>query len=467
MKIKHLISASVVAALALTGFTASAGNVDADAASMAAKKFINQHATEQGKLMGPGSVSLRLAHTEPSAVEGNAYYVFNIQGGGWVIIAGDDRAKQVLAYGEEGSIDMNSMPVNMKGYMDRYKAQIETIQKFKGKTEPMKAPKRRTPVAPLLKSVNWSQHVPFYNQCYFNGSYCSVGCAGLGMAQILNYWEYPKESEGLGAYSPAWNLSVPALPATTFDYDKILDCYLVWNDEGNLAWAPGVTDENKDEVAKLCRYASQSCLMNFSPNGSGSNVTKQYEGFLKMGYTTEAKLLGIEAWPTRNTWNTWDYTDDQWVDSMYKQLELHRPLPYSSEGFTDGHTFVVDGFDADGLFHCSWGWNGRGDGYFQHGAFNVTVAGEYMEFNESLFMVIDLYPYEGYVSPNDPDVGQTYELGDVNKDGIINVSDVTRLISVVLSGADIDLLVADMDGSGSLTVADVTMLISYVLSRAE
>ncbi len=90
-----------------------------------------------------------------------------------------------------------------------------------------------------------------------------------------------------------------------------------------------------------------------------------------------------------------------------------------------------------------------------------------MEFNESLFMVIDLYPYEGYVSPNDPDNTQTYELGDVNKDGTINVSDVTRLISVVLSGADIDLLVADMDGNGSLTVADVTMLINYVLSRPE
>ena len=465
MKIKNFITAGAIA-LALLGFNANAGNIDASAASMAAKRFVSQHAAEQGKLMGPGSVSLKLAYTEPSAVEGNAYYVFNIQGGGWVIISGDDRAKQVLAYGEQGSIDMNNMPVNMKGYMDRYKAQIETIQRFKGKTEPMKAPQRRTPVAPLLKSEGWSQHVPFYNQCpQYSGQYSSVGCAGLGMAQILNYWEYPTDLPALGSYyNTAMYSYVPSLPASTLDYDKILDCYLVWTESGSLAWADGVTDENKDEVAKLCRYAAQSCEMNFSPNGSGSNVTKQYKGFLKMGYSTNAKLLGIEAWLTRETWNTWDYTNDQWVDSMYKQLELHRPLPYSSEGFSDGHTFVVDGFDAEGLFHVSWGWNGRGDGYFQFGAFNVTVAGDYMEFNESLFMVIDLVPYEGYVSPNDPSSQPTYDLGDVNKDGNIDIADVTKLISLVLKNLSEGYLeVGDMDGNGTLNIADVTKLISTVL----
>ena len=464
MSIKKFVSASVFAALATLAFNAQAGDIDANAARMMAKNFINQHNATSMSFKAANN-DIKLTHAEKSSVEGNAYYIFNIDGGGWVIIAGDDRAKQVLAYGEEGSIDMNNMPVNMKGYMDRYKAQIETLQKFKGKTEPMKAPKRRTPVAPLLKSLNWSQHVPFYNQCYFNGSYCSVGCAGLGMAQILNYWEYPKESAGLDAYSPSWSLSVPALPATTFDYDKILDCYLIWNEEGKLAWADGVTDENKDEVAKLCRYASQSCLMNFSPNGSGSNVTKQYQGFLKMGYTTDAKLLGIEHWPTRETWNTWDYTDDQWVDSMYKQLELHRPLPYSSEGFTDGHTFVVDGFDADGLFHCSWGWNGRGDGYFQFGAFNVTVAGESMEFNESLFMVIDLYPYEGYVSPNDPSAEPQVMPGDFNGDGKLTIADVTEFINNLLNNIDVDPQIGDINGDNMVNISDVTAMINNLLNN--
>ena len=459
---------SISCVLAVAGLlTANAGSVDVNAARQAANSFLKAKLSTKGMFNAPSLADIKLAHAEASNIEGNAYYVFNIKGGGWVIIAGDDRAKQVLAYGENGNIDINDMPSNMKGYLDRYKAQIETIQNFKGETEPMKAPARRTPIEPLLKSVNWSQHVPFYNQCYFNGSYCSVGCAGLAMAQILNYWEYPKEISGLSGYSPSWSLSVPSLPATTFDYDKILDCYLVWNDAGSLAWADGVTDENKDEVAKLCRYAAQSCEMNFSPSGSGSNVTKQYKGFLKMGYSTNAKLLGIEAWSTRETWNTWDYTDDQWVDSINKQLEAHHPIPYSSEGFTDGHAFVIDGVDADGLYHISWGWNGRGDGWFQHGAFNVTVSGEYMEFNESLFMIIDLYPYEGYVSPNDPNNGggePTPMRGDINGDGAVDIADVTDLIDMILNNNTKP--EGDCDLDGAVDIADVTTLIDYLLNQA-
>ena len=457
----------MVAALGLMAFNATAGNIDANSARIAASKFLQQNKAATFKANSLSNI--KLTHTEKSAVEGNAFYVFNLDGGGWIIMAGDDRAKEVLAYGKTGSFDMNNLPVATKDYLNRYKAQIETMQNYKGEVEPMKAPKRRTPIGPLLKSVNWSQHVPFYNQCVFNGQYCSVGCAGLAMAQILNYWEYPKECDGLGGYSPSWSLSVPSLPATTFDYDKILDCYLVWNEEGKLAWVDGVTDENKDEVAKLCRYASQSCLMNFSPNGSGSNVTKQYNGFLTLGYDSNAKLVGIEAWPTRETWNTWDYTDAEWTALMDAQLEAHHPIPYSSEGFTDGHSFVVDGVDADGLYHVSWGWNGRGDGWFQHGAFNVTVQGEYMEFNESLFMVIDLCPYEGYVSPNDPDNGEQPVViaGDVDGNGTVAIDDLTMLVDYLLKGdgTNINLEAADVDGDGSVKIDDVTTLIDKLLQN--
>lgn len=466
MKIVRIMGTMALAAVAMLSFNAQANNINADNARMAASQFFKQHAASTISFKAPAVADIKLVHSEASNVEGNAYYVFNVQGGGWVIIAGDDRAKQVLAYNTEGSLNMNNLPESTKSYLDKYKEQIEMLKAYKGKTEPLKAPKRITPVAPLLKSQNWSQHNPFYNQCVFNGQYCSVGCAGLAMAQILNYWEYPKECDGLSGYSPSWSLSIPSLPATTFDYDKILNTYLVWTEDGRLAWADGVTDENKDEVAKLCRYASQSCLMNFSPDGSGSNVTKQYNGFLSLGYDTNAKLVGIEAWPTRETWNTWDYTDEEWTALMNAQLEAHHPIPYSSEDFTDGHSFVVDGVDADGLYHVSWGWNGRGDGWFQHGAFNVTVQGQSMEFNTSLFMVIDLCPYEGYVSPNDPGNGGETNVGDVNGDGNVNISDVTLLIDYLLNqdGTGLDLIAGDCDGNGEINISDVTILIDKLLN---
>jgi hypothetical protein len=54
--------------------------------------------------------------------------------------------------------------------------------------------------------------------------------------------------------------------------------------------------------------------------------------------------------------------------------------------------------------------------------------------------------------------------GDMDNNGVINVADVTLLISHVLnSGEYIDK--ADVDGNGAINVADVTLLISIVLNQ--
>ena len=56
--------------------------------------------------------------------------------------------------------------------------------------------------------------------------------------------------------------------------------------------------------------------------------------------------------------------------------------------------------------------------------------------------------------------------GDVNKDGRVNISDVTDLINYLLSGdaEGINLWAADVDSSGNINISDVTSLINYLLS---
>ena len=452
--------------LALAGLmAANAGNVDVNAARQAANNFVKQTMAAKGMLKAPAMADMKLAHAEKSSVEGNAYYVFNIQGGGWVIIAGDDRANQVLAYGDKGSIDMNNLPTNAKGYLDRFKSQIEKVQNYKGEFPRSQAPKRTKAVEPLMKS-NWGQDFFFGSQCPTSyGEACPVGCAGLAMAQILNYWEYPKESSGLPSYRNEYSYSfVPALDATTFNYDLILDQYTYLTEDGRLGLVAGVTQENKDEVGKLCRYASQSCLMNFATDGSGTNVLKQKNGFLAMGYDSSAKLVGIEAWASRETWNTWDYTDEEWIALINEQLEAGHPIPYSSEGGVDGHAFVVDGVDANGLYHCNWGYYGSADGYYAFGAFTPTVQGQTLNLNYGLFMVIDLFPFEGYVSPNAP-TDEEVIIGDVNGDKNVTIADVTALIDLLLAGGTIDNQTADVNGDQNVSIADVTALIDMLLSQ--
>lgn len=58
-----------------------------------------------------------------------------------------------------------------------------------------------------------------------------------------------------------------------------------------------------------------------------------------------------------------------------------------------------------------------------------------------------------------------FVLGDVNGDGIVNISDVTMLIDHLLSaGTEINERAADMNGDGVINISDVTALIDYLLS---
>ena len=61
------------------------------------------------------------------------------------------------------------------------------------------------------------------------------------------------------------------------------------------------------------------------------------------------------------------YTKDTWEQLIREELSAGRPIAYSGRkgfGAADGHSFVCDGIDADGLLHINWGWNGSYDGYF-------------------------------------------------------------------------------------------------------
>ena len=74
-------------------------------------------------------------------------------------------------------------------------------------------------------------------------------------------------------------------------------------------------------------------------------------------------------------------------------------------------------------------------------------------------------PVFGELDPHHFTVNISFILGDVNGDGEVNISDVTMLISMVLSGntTAAECPAGDYNGDGSLNIADVTALITRVL----
>ena len=466
MKIKQLIYSCALTAFAMASFNASAGSVDVNAAQAAAGRFIQKNMP--AKLRSSAKPSVRLAYTEKSNVQDNAYYVFNIDGGGWVIIAGYDKAKEVLAYGTEGSIDVNAMPDNMKGYLKMLKGQIETAQAYKGKTVPAKATKLSTAVEPLLKT-RWGQGEPWNRLCPVNGSgqTTSVGCAPLAMAQVVNYWKYPNEVPELPSYPGTGYQWYPSMPATTFDFDLIVDAYRYYDPVTGNPVVADYTEEQANEVAKLSRYCGQACKSRYGNSGTstGSYSYDQRTAFKTFGYNENLQLIGKD--PSYYNDNSNKYTIEQWCDLIRIELEAGRPIPYHD--MWEGHAWVLDGVDADGKFHMNWGFNGKFDGWYEIDAlaFHPYDDDEIWDFSQSSNsgnqMVIGCYPYEGYVIPGDEPQGLR---GDVNMDNEVTIKDVTMLIDYLLSGdaSAISLENADCNLIDGVTIADVTKLIDYLLS---
>ena len=62
--------------------------------------------------------------------------------------------------------------------------------------------------------------------------------------------------------------------------------------------------------------------------------------------------------------------------------------------------------------------------------------------------------------------GEAYTRGDVNNDGLVNISDVTTLINLLLGGNAGGNAAADCNSDGNVNITDVTALINFLLSHS-
>ena len=96
-----------------------------------------------------------------------------------------------------------------------------------------------------------------------------------------------------------------------------------------------------------------------------------------------------------------------------------------------------------------WGWDNFTD-------VHVLVAGDY----EITVSLQRNYVIIGKIA--EPEHG--YQKGDVNHDGVVNVTDVTALISHLMGGSvECCEICGDFNSDGTLNVTDVTLLISYIM----
>ena len=399
MKKLQLILLTIVAALSM-----NAASIDCGNAQTRATEFLK--AQSHGKFTANTSPGLQLVYAQMSSTSDDLanYFVFNTDDGSrFVIVAGDDRAQGILAYGE-GALDMSNLPEGMKWILKCYDAEMEYLHANPDAQSPRLNTSRDLYVEPML-TCTWSQNEPYWNKCpVMNGSRSATGCGATALSQLMYYWKYPSEAPELPGYvTRTMQYEMPALPSVTLNWDNMLDTYR------NVQY----TKEQGDAVATLMLYCGQACYMDYSPQASDAR-DMEYMATALMTFGYKASFLIRD-----------DYETDEWEQIMLQEMEEGRPILYHGmdRNGSGGHLFVLDGYE-NGNYHINWGWEGNGDGFF---ALDEFVVGSY-SFTEGQEMTCLIEPSWSNepIKAYDVEVGGIYyrmEDGEavvVNKDSRFN-----------------------------------------------
>lgn len=309
------------------------------------------------------------SRTATTASPSDAYYVFNNDAGGFVIIAGDDAVMPVLGYTSTGSFDAENLPDGLKDLLKSYERQIAALGD--NYVANQTATRAAFTGEKLLKTAKWNQMAPFNK--YTPNNYVT-GCVATAGAIVMKHHGYP--AKGTGSHSYTWN-GQDLTANFEHDYD--------W---ANMpAKYDGTNDAAFDGVARLMADLGVAVEMQYDKDGSGAYIgnlvtaLQKYYGYSKLSHLMAIEDVGAEAWNSR----------------LREEIDANRPVLYAaSDPARGGHAFVIDGY-KDESFSVNWGWGGYCNGFYQIGALNPESNGkpEGDKYNVGQSAVFGMEPSDG------------------------------------------------------------------------
>ena len=340
--------------------------------SLQAKRITQWQAQQQaysfwGKQMPQKARAKSRAAT--TASRSDAYYVFNNDAGGFVIIAGDDAVTPVLGYTSTGSFDAENLPDGLKDLLKSYERQIAALGD--NYVANQTATRAGFTGENLLNTAKWNQMAPFNK--YTPKNYVT-GCVATAGAIVMKHHGYP--AKGTGSHSYTWNgKTLSANFENTYDWASMPAKY------------DGTNDAAFDGVARLMADLGVAVEMQYNKDGSGAYIgnlvtaLQKYYGYSKLSHLMAIEDVGAEAWNGR----------------LREEIDANRPVLYAaSDPAAGGHAFVIDGY-KDESFSVNWGWGGYCDGFYQIGALNPESAGKPTgdKYNVSQSAVFGMEPSDG------------------------------------------------------------------------
>ncbi len=344
------------------------------------------------------------------------FYVFNYPSGGFAIIGGDEQARELLGYSEQGAFDIDKIPDGLKEMLNAYSYQIinaieNPMEEGATSVRRKEAAKSKEPIEELIKT-KWDQGEPFnYTIPKLGASYplFVTGCNATAAAQIMKYYEYPTKGTGYHSFTINYNTPSGTMPLTftadytntTLDWANMLDDY-----------SGSYTSKQRDAVATLMYRVGVGMDMKYGPSSSGGSTSgTDMPGHCLTTYFKYSKSAKMEPRAY--------YTDEAWENLIYNELAAGHPILYRGKSGESGHAFVCHGYNAvKGGFAFNWGWGGYCDGYFPltgTGALKPSGngtggAGEGAAYVDGQSAYIGLVPDAAGTNPSIPQIALLYEI---------------------------------------------------------
>ena len=309
----------------------------------------------------------------------SAYYVVNLQSGGFVIVAADDRIEPILCFGGKGHyIPSSSDPLAEMLDEDIYHREIDAnrpgaanavaAKRVHGKWQYLLGASAGSgstadntsignspgpsdvQVAPFIQS-QWDQSTSYFGNCYNywtpNNDVC--GCVATALAQVLRYYDWPTTAVGTESYectvdgNPV-NLSLRGGDGKGGAY--------VWSEmpltPDTITTESPALQTDYSEIGDLCYDTGVVSEMEYTSGSSGAYLDQAQQGLVGPFNYSNAIYLDYGV------------ADDAMLIQMINpDLDAGLPVVLGIYNSTEGHCVIADGygFDTGTLYHhLNVGW---------------------------------------------------------------------------------------------------------------
>ena len=278
------------------------------------------------------------------ASEQPAYYIFTSSNDDkFVIVSGESKLNEVVAYGDKMSKDESQQSPYFKQFLKDYERVVKAVRNntIQASTTPSQLKRK---VEPLL-TCKWSQYFPYNKYTpVIQGDRTPTGCVATATAQVMYYHKWPKNR-------PADYI------ASTGDEARKSSTY--WWDDMKDTSNKMTTSRSQDAVGVLMYDIGKFVRMRYYHKGSDSNLQNACNA-LRHNFDYTVRYLVKDVLPA-----------NEFLKEVMQELSDGYPVLVVG----GPHAFVYDGYDEQGFIHTNWGWGGQEDGYFDINTVYLNVSG--------------------------------------------------------------------------------------------